>query len=900
MASVQEVRAFVQYGLAVLPVYKPLDDGSCTCPNGARCKSPGKHPYAPKAPNGVNSAQSDDDYVEEVWQEDLNVGVACGTISSGLMVMDIDDEEIAEKLLEPDVGLNKLTRCSTSGRGVHIWLYTTREAKGINLIRLGGGPIGELRGDGQYVVAPPSLHYSGKQYAWLNEPVEITTVEDPLKFVLDLLKKIGVEVADPEKYGNLELPDVIVFPQDVPYGLEDDAKIKSLMKGPSKIPGQKPDRSRSLFSLAHEVVEQAWARGNRMTVEAVAGVLKRVDVNPNYQKYTHRKDVDKNYLILGTIAVLNNDLKISTRIDAAPYYWDSILKELTYEEGRIRFVIANCYLRITEVLRVDSGDDDLLQTAFRVVVSNGDKEVTMVATQKDIKDHLRDLMISNCFNFTIRADRWSHLWPSAQRVSEELKCTIERNAFAYTGWIETENGPRFLVWGLEGSISATGIDTSVKYESEEEVPLSLQPYGQGLRPPQSDAERGVAYDYLKGLIESGDPRVVITVLSQVFAGPLFSLGMSTPPPLVHLVGETSSFKTSFCKAAISCFGAFLRESPPPETYKSTPLSLEKSLHRLRDMTLLIDDYVPGEGSVAGANKSNLTRLIYTYADGSARSRMTMKTYHARSLWLSTGESIWMEAPSMQARILAVWMKRNSIDREKLTELQHIVQVGQSALLGGLYISWIAKKGLNYIRSLLIREKEAAYRWVTKAAIGETHMRPVETLANLIGACQIFRAFVKDEFPGLSDQLADLAKVGFDSLVYSVKEDTTEAQNLSAYNQIVEAINAHLAAGSARLEGRRLTDEGVGLSYASVIGWVDDDFVYLNKQVTYTAWYLAVQTRAGSAPFFNWGSFLDEAKQRHQAEVSVNVQAQGKVVKVVRLPRLEVLTALEEIKEAKDA
>jgi hypothetical protein len=88
-----------------------------------------------------------------------NVGIACG--APGPRVLDIDDLVaghdalvVASHLAGPDVA---------TARGRQFYFVGTDEGT----IGLGWG---ELRGRGSYVVAPPSIHPSGKLYVYLIEP----------------------------------------------------------------------------------------------------------------------------------------------------------------------------------------------------------------------------------------------------------------------------------------------------------------------------------------------------------------------------------------------------------------------------------------------------------------------------------------------------------------------------------------------------------------------------------------------------------------------------------------------------------------------------------------------------------------------------------------------------------
>lgn len=115
----------------------------------------------PATAHGVKDATTDPDTIR-TWLEqipDANIGVACG--APGPHVLDIDDQAAAGDLAKrcADLGAPMVA----TGRGVQFYFDGTDSGT----IGLG---FGELRGRGSYVVAPPSIHPSGKNYTWVQSP----------------------------------------------------------------------------------------------------------------------------------------------------------------------------------------------------------------------------------------------------------------------------------------------------------------------------------------------------------------------------------------------------------------------------------------------------------------------------------------------------------------------------------------------------------------------------------------------------------------------------------------------------------------------------------------------------------------------------------------------------------
>ncbi|MDJ0895330.1 MAG: bifunctional DNA primase/polymerase [Alphaproteobacteria bacterium] len=97
---------------------------------------------------------------------DANVGIVTGALS-GLVVLDIDprhDGEESLAALEARFGkLPDTVEALTGGGGRHLYF---RHPGGELRNRVALMPGLDLRGDGGMVVAPPSLHRSGRRYEW--------------------------------------------------------------------------------------------------------------------------------------------------------------------------------------------------------------------------------------------------------------------------------------------------------------------------------------------------------------------------------------------------------------------------------------------------------------------------------------------------------------------------------------------------------------------------------------------------------------------------------------------------------------------------------------------------------------------------------------------------------------
>jgi hypothetical protein len=98
---------------------------------------------------------------------DANVGIVTGEISN-LVVLDVDPKHGGDQAIEhlqTRFGALPLTvEAATGGGGRHLYFAHP----GVLVRNRAGLAQGiDLRGDGGYVVAPPSVHPSGQRYAWV-------------------------------------------------------------------------------------------------------------------------------------------------------------------------------------------------------------------------------------------------------------------------------------------------------------------------------------------------------------------------------------------------------------------------------------------------------------------------------------------------------------------------------------------------------------------------------------------------------------------------------------------------------------------------------------------------------------------------------------------------------------
>lgn len=187
-------------GHRVFPVKSPDVPGQ---------RSPGKEPYTS---NGFKAATTDRQQIEAWWDKwpDANIGIATGSISGGLVVIDLDIDEDKgingyETLKEWQQENGELpdTWISITGRGGYHFLYRDGAA---NRSRAGLYEGIDIRGEGGYIVAPPSVHANGRRYEWEQGPGDFEIAQADSRVINFLM---GPAPEKQEQKQGFRMPEVI-------------------------------------------------------------------------------------------------------------------------------------------------------------------------------------------------------------------------------------------------------------------------------------------------------------------------------------------------------------------------------------------------------------------------------------------------------------------------------------------------------------------------------------------------------------------------------------------------------------------------------------------------------------------------------------------------------------------
>lgn len=162
---------YLSLGLSVIPGYSVTADLKCTC-GRAECTGnrPGKHPRL-RSWDEYQVKPATEQQVRNWWRlhPDDNVIIITGAVS-GVVVVDVDPAHGgADSIAEIEMKHGQLPATptvETGSGGQHYWFKHPGTP-----VKTGQAfmPGLDSRGEGGYVVAPPSTHWSGTAYLWWAE-----------------------------------------------------------------------------------------------------------------------------------------------------------------------------------------------------------------------------------------------------------------------------------------------------------------------------------------------------------------------------------------------------------------------------------------------------------------------------------------------------------------------------------------------------------------------------------------------------------------------------------------------------------------------------------------------------------------------------------------------------------
>lgn len=207
---------YLQLGYPVFPVCSPAM-GQHRHRN-ATCTSVGKRPLVAWEPYQTRLPTINE--VRKWWSDWplANIGMPTGQLS-GVVVLDADSGD-AKKLAMEQGGVDRTPAVFTGKPGgIHFWLAHPGDTVS-NFARKRPGL--DFRGDGGYVLVPPSRHVSGAYYRWVDGTAALTPAPVP-QWLLDLLRGTSGSPSSDEQDASADALDLNAILTGVPEGARDSA-----------------------------------------------------------------------------------------------------------------------------------------------------------------------------------------------------------------------------------------------------------------------------------------------------------------------------------------------------------------------------------------------------------------------------------------------------------------------------------------------------------------------------------------------------------------------------------------------------------------------------------------------------------------------------------------------------
>lgn len=160
----------------------------CSCGNTSCGKQTGKHP---RFKDNLNSATGDPVKIKQWWTQwpKANIGIVTG---NQLIVIDVDQRHGGLKSIQEvftySPNLKNTLIASTGDGGFHYYAKVPLAAGKIGS-RVGVWDGIDIRGDGGYVVAAPSLHRKGRRYQWMQEESSFSELD--VKFLEKIRRQLS-------------------------------------------------------------------------------------------------------------------------------------------------------------------------------------------------------------------------------------------------------------------------------------------------------------------------------------------------------------------------------------------------------------------------------------------------------------------------------------------------------------------------------------------------------------------------------------------------------------------------------------------------------------------------------------------------------------------------------------
>ena len=354
---------------------------------------------------------------------------------------------------------------------------------------------------------------------------------------------------------------------------------------------------------------------------------------------------------------------------------------------------------------------------------------------------------------------------------------INKNVYSHTGFIRVNENLVYLYHnGFIGNDSENKLEVDLSEDKLEQYRFTDK---------EIDIQESLITSF--SILDLADIKITIPLLATTYLAPLTTIFQEeniNADYILWLEGKTGTRKSSVTAMILSHFGRFSRNNFPC-SFRDTLNSLEKKAFILKDNINVIDDYNP---EVLGSRKLDIAEKLFgMYGDRAGRDRMSQdgktlkRPYIARGLCIVTGESFPNVAQSRLARAIIVDIKKDSINLNKLTELQESEEKLNYSMKK--YIEWIIENE-EYIR---VYAKDKMKELQTKTQNNGIHGRTNEAVNVMTIGFSLFLKFLNSYEIISKEQEKELEEEGYITLNKVAEQQAQEIDDSNPVNMFISAL-----------------------------------------------------------------------------------------------------------------
>lgn len=855
--SIQDhAQRYAELGWFVFPTHA-AQGSICTC-GRSHCKNPGKHPVAQAAPRGRLSARNDVAVVGHwfglyPW---ANIGVATGP--SGLIVLDAD-------LYKPEVSIDWLPPFETvtglsGGGGTHFVF----EAPPFDVpaVALPGGV--ELKGStGQFHVAP-SVHKSGRQYAWKVSPWDMPPAPLPAEIMQVIKTEMhnrALRQAEAEQRraqllqagdaDALRIAELLTYipPTGHDYNT---GWIKILAAIYAAMPGDDGIAIAEAWCGEHcyrGEIAQKWASFAKDGIQVSVGSLYHFAMAYGYQGGNGLGNVWDDALTVEryTIAALPwaDDAQDDPRIaqegaedgDESECTVGSMVEakavegEISTPEHTLPYVVINGRIEFVKGNDKYEPVADFTAAIVRQIDDEETGRVFVIGGKAKFGDE---------FEFEVPADELG----KANTLAGKFEAAAGARSGIYHGMgkhlshavkrltrgAEVVTRYRRIGWNEEGYYMIGG-----REKPGLEFVLENQMSGYCI-PETARIERGV--EGLRYTIEAIAPHLTLPVITLAMLAPLASrTGVSIKRFAAFIRGRTGSYKTEWAKLCMSLYGDFASNDDNYIKFGAGATSnyMQSIALAAKDAPLLFDNYKPNT-----TKADEFVSLIQTIMEGRERGRLnqdlTARSSRSFGCWpIITGEDTpSSDAATLARQIVIPFPSQRGGWNVKLSRAQE--QAHHLPAVGLTWIEWLEGEGTAIAKVIFAEQMGSVrQRWAEQLVVDNRRAangaRIAANLASL--ECTYLTAMEHPVLGALFAEYGEEFNAGLREIARYMAASTANSLEAIRY---LEALIGLMATGQARILDLAdpLSNSVSEHSLEKVVGWMDTGTIYLHPALARSA------------------------------------------------------------------